>query len=256
MSIGRFERMVGIPEDEYYQLKNLQRTADPIQNKFMTLSEDYRKQSFIENPHVRVQRQGETLNEMINVKDELRNRLVQGTPKPYRTRAQSLFEHIASKVIVNEKGEMQDQQGKVIEGSNIADLIQHAVRDRRRNIIPTGWNSFLNILKDNNTPQMILNYDTLSEMGNAQVIKQSVVKRPIVKVDASTSPIVKQPKVKVDASTSPIQFRGRPPARATVKLPPVKKVETRSAVAKTVAKKAVNIKKEPDYKKTKGQKYI
>lgn len=38
MSIGRFERMVGIPEDEYYQLKNLQRTADPIQNKFMTLS--------------------------------------------------------------------------------------------------------------------------------------------------------------------------------------------------------------------------
>ena len=47
-----------------------------------------------------------------------------------------MFNFINKKLTVNEKGEIVDNDGKVIEGSNIADLIQHAVRDRRRNINP------------------------------------------------------------------------------------------------------------------------
>ena len=164
MSIGRFERMVGITEDEYRHLKSLQHTNDPLQNKFLTLSNDYKRQEFINNPYVRVQRQGETLGQMIKIKDSLRQRVVDATPKPYRTRTQSLFQFIADKMNVNAKGEVYDKDGAIIEGSNIADLIQHAVRDRRRNMTPAGWSSFLDILRDNNAPRMILNYDTLDEM--------------------------------------------------------------------------------------------
>ena len=36
------------------------------------------------------------------------------------------------------RGEIINDDGKVIEGSNIAVFIQHAVRDRRGNMIPTG----------------------------------------------------------------------------------------------------------------------
>ena len=39
-----------------------------------------------------------------------------------------------------------------------------AVRDRRRNITPPGWEEFKTLLKDANAPRMILNYETLEEM--------------------------------------------------------------------------------------------
>ena len=168
MAFSRFQRMVGIPEDEYTHLKSLQQATDPVQNKFLSLSHEYQKEGFIKNPHVRVQKQGETLNEMINMKEELRTRLVQATPKPYRTRAESLFQYVANKISTNERGEMMDVDGSLIEDSNIADLIQHAVRDRRRNIIPPGWNNFLKVLRDTNAPRMILNYDTLNEISGKQ----------------------------------------------------------------------------------------
>ena len=175
MSLSRFERMVGIPEDEYHQIRSSQLQVDPIQRKFTSLSDEYKKQDLISNPHVRVQRQGETLNEMINLKDDLRSRLTQVTPKPYRTRAQSLFQHVANRIVLNEKGELHDADGKLIEESNISDLIQHAVRDRRRNIVPVGWSTFLNILQDNNTPRMILNYDTLQEMQTGKLVTKPVI---------------------------------------------------------------------------------
>ena len=89
MTVSRFERMVAIPEEEYHQLKSLQHTSNPLQNKFQSLSSDYQKQGFINDPYTRVQRQGETLHEMKRVKDELSKRLLSLTPKPYQTRAQS-----------------------------------------------------------------------------------------------------------------------------------------------------------------------
>ena len=164
MSIGRFERMVGIPEDEYHHLKSLQASDNPLQKKYLSLSSDYRKQGFIHDPQVRVARQGETLSQIINLKDEIRKRLVESTPRPFQTRVQSLFQFISDKINVNNKGEMYDKDGAIIEGSNISDLIQHAIRDRRRNITPSGWSEFLGVLKENNVPRMILNYDTLDEM--------------------------------------------------------------------------------------------
>ena len=164
MALSRFGRMIAIPEEEYLQLKSLQELNNPLQNKFLSLSNDYRKQGSISDPYVRVQRQGETLNQMINLKDELKKRLVEATPKPYQSRAQSLFQFVANKLNLNEKGELLNADGSVVSGSNIGDLIQHSVRDRRRNMVPPGWQTFLDILRDNNVPRMILNYDTLDEM--------------------------------------------------------------------------------------------
>ena len=164
MNIARFERMVGIPEDEYIHLKSLQQVHNPLQNKFQTLTNEYNTQEFITNPYTRNQRQAETLNSMINLKDEMRKHLVQVTPRPYQSRAENLYNFISNKMTINEKGEMMDRNGKVVEGSNISDLIQHAVRDRRRNITPPGWEEFKTLLKDANAPRMILNYETLEEM--------------------------------------------------------------------------------------------
>lgn len=172
MPVGRFERMIGISEDEYYQLKSLQQSNDPLQNKFLSLSSDYKKQDLIKDPFVRVRRQGETLSQMINVKENLKHRLTEATPKPYRSRVHSLFQFISDKVNVNDKGEIIDNDGVVIEGSNIGDLIQHAVRDRRRNMTPAGWTNFLSILRDSNAPRMILNYDTLDELQLRKTINQ------------------------------------------------------------------------------------
>lgn len=181
MSYSRFDRMLAIPEDEFYQLKSLQLTNDPAQNKFLSLSNDYRRQASIVNPHTRVQRQGETLNQMINVKDDIRERLISATPKPYQSRAQSLFQFIANKLKMNEKGELINDDGSVLDGSNITDLIQHSVRDRRRNITPVGWSTFVKTMKEANVPRMILNYETLDEMSSSkQANKKSLIPVPII----------------------------------------------------------------------------
>ena len=175
MSYGRFDKMVAIPEEEYMQLKKIQPSKDPMQpvkdpmmGKFLTLSNDYKKQSNIMNPYIRNQRQGETLTQMMNVKDALRQRTLSATPRIYQSRAQSLFQFVADKLNMNERGELLTMDGSVIEGSNIADLIQHSVRDRRRNIVPAGWSEFLQTLQANNVPRMILNYDTLSELNQSR----------------------------------------------------------------------------------------
>lgn len=175
---GRFQRMYAIPEDEYQHLKSLQQTRDPMEKKFIDLSSEYQQQDTINDPTVRVQRQGETLHAMMNIKDDLKDRLIAATPKLYRSRASSLFQFIGNKIGVNDKGELLDVNNKGIEGSNIGDLIQHAVRDRRRNMVPQGWTTFLQMLRDNNVPQMILNYDTLEEMKPSKAIVKSA---PVIK---------------------------------------------------------------------------
>ena len=167
MTSNRFERMVSIPEDEYRQLlanRQLQKVNNPLESHFQTLSNEYNKLNMINDPQLRVLRQGETLDELIKVKEQLRERLREATPKPYRTRAESLYNFMKDKIQVNPKGEIYTNEGVRIEGSNIADLVQHAVRDRQRNINPLGWKTFVSQLKDHNAPQMILNYNTLDEL--------------------------------------------------------------------------------------------
>ena len=109
MTSNRFERMVSIPEDEYRQLlahRQLQKVNNPLEAHFQTLSNEYDKLNTINDPHIKVLRQGETLDEMIKVKEQLRERLREATPKPYRTRAESLYNFMKDKVQFNPKGEI------------------------------------------------------------------------------------------------------------------------------------------------------
>lgn len=185
MAFSRFQRMMAIPEEEYQHLKSVQQVNDPLQSRFLSLSNTYKQQGHIRDPEIRNFQQGETLSHMIDLKEKLRQRLVGITPRPFKTRAEGLFQFISDKVRVNETGEIQDGvSGTTIAGSNISDLIQHAVRDRRRNIgVPPGWESFLTTLKTTNAPRVILNHDTLAEMAG------NVVATPKVKPLPSKLPI-------------------------------------------------------------------
>lgn len=245
MSSSRFQRMVGIAEDEYMHLKSLQQVNNPLQSRFLSLSKEYDQQGMIHDPQVRVQRQGETLNQMINIKDDLRKRAIQITPRPYQGRVQNLFDFVSDKVGVNAKGEMYDRHGAVIEGSNITDLVQHAVRDRRRNIVPTGWKEFLNVLRDNNAPRMILNYDTLDEIQAAQLPKSS----------PTSSSSTKRP-TRVDSK------RRKDLKAAAIKTKSLFKSKSKSPAIRKKPKASIRIKKEPEYfnegkgKGKGGKKYI
>ena len=70
----------------------------------------------------------------------------------------------------NEKGEIIDAQtGQVIENSHIDDLLQHAVRDMRRNLgKPVGWDYFLKMLRHENVPHNIVGSPTVLELSKAQ----------------------------------------------------------------------------------------
>ena len=164
MSFGRFDRMVAIPEDEYKQMRNMQQLTNPEGVHFQHLSRKHDQQDAIRDPYDRIHLQGETLNQMIELKDTMRQRLLEATPKPYQNRASTLFSFMKDKLQLSPKGEIYNDKGQLIAGSNITDLVQHAVRDRRRAMNPSGWLEFVNYMKQNNVPNMILNYDTLDEM--------------------------------------------------------------------------------------------
>ena len=216
MALSRFQRMVALPEEEYQHLKALQQTNDPLQTKFHSLENDYRKQSFIPDAYARVQSQGETLNEMVKVKDELRKRLIQSTPKAFQSRSQSLFQFIENKLSINEKGEVLDDDGAIIHGSNIGDLVQHAVRDRRRNIVPAGWDHFLDILRETNAPRMIMNYDTLEELhtpGSRKPIPSPFKSSPKATVTKKSEPIPTIATVKRQVARQTQDIKRREPKR-------------------------------------------
>lgn len=200
MIASRFERMVAIPEQHYNYLKNLQQTNHPTQTLFSSLTNDYSRQGQIQDPYVRIQRQGETLDAMKKLKDDMRQRIIQSTPKPYQSRADNLLQYVEGHIPFNERGEMLDANELPIDGSNITDLIQHAVRDRRRNIQPKGWQFFKDRLQGLNVPHSLLNYDTLDEMKRSLRIKQSPdsfikgPQLPFKRTKEESKPIVSPPK--------------------------------------------------------------
>ena len=239
MSVSRFERMVAVPEEEYQYLKSLQHVKnDPLENKFLSLSNDYHRQGLISDLQTRVQRQGETLNEMIKIKDDLGKRVIDATPKPYQKRAQSLLNYLRQKLDVNQKGELMDKFGKAIEGSHIGDLIQHAVRDRRRNIIPIGWEQFLSTLQDENAPRMILNYDTLDEMRHPKNFQAAPKVGKQLKFG---SPIPFNANVKTEGVT-PVSEKKRKLSSVSPNPFSIPKQEVKSKKSKRVKKKPTNLK--------------
>ena len=173
--MSHFQRMIAIPQEEYLQLSTVQNARQPLTQQFYNLESQYNQEARISDPHKRVILQSQTLDEMKQLKDQMRHYLSISTPKPYRTRAQALLENVSSFLHFNERGEIYDRENNIIANTRLEDLIQHAVRDRRRNISPAGWKYFLNLLLENNIPKSILNRGTIEEMeemGRSTNIKQ------------------------------------------------------------------------------------
>ena len=162
--MSHFQRMIAIPQEEYFQLSTVQNARQPLTQQFYNLDSRYNQESEIKDPYKRLVLQSETLEDMKRLKDQMRHYLSVSTPKPYRTRAQALLENVSVFLRFNERGEIYDKENNLLENTRLEDLIQHAVRDRRRNINPTGWSHFLNVLREHNVPKSILNRGTLDEM--------------------------------------------------------------------------------------------
>lgn len=175
--MSSFQRMIVIPQEEYLALSSMQNVKEPLAQHFYDLEKRYSSDESIKDPYRRLIMQSSTLDQMKQVKEQLRNSLTISTPKPYQSRANALFQTIESFLKFNDKGEIYLDDGSVVSGSRVEDLIQHAVRDRRRNLTPTGWIDFLTILRDHNVPKSILNRDTLDEMeGKATPIPSIKIK--------------------------------------------------------------------------------
>ena len=206
--MSSFDRLVAIPEEEYMTLSSMQNIKDPLAQHLYSLEKRYTSEENIKDPYRRLVLQSNTLDRLKQVKDELRNSLTMATPKPYVKRASALFEEIQKFLKFNDKNEIFSDDGTLVSGSRLEDLIQHAVRDRRRlgDKMPTGWPEFLKILRDHNVSKYHLNRNTLDEMDKLtipQVTSKSDVKRSVSIKSEPEEESIRQ------ISRSPSQKRGR-----------------------------------------------
>ena len=221
--MSSYSRMVVIPQEEYMQLSAVQQVRQPVTQQFYNAEQDYQKNLHGTDPQRTVLLQSETIERLKDLKDQMRAYLTISTPRPYRTRAEALFQSIEPHLNVNEKGEIIKDDNTVIESSRYEDLIQHAVRDRRRNFTPTGWSYFVDLLKKYNVPKSSLNRETLDELATPMrtpmrtpIPKSSKIPRPTfskstlkpIKFESVDPPTPKQRK-----SRSRTRRKRQPPSR-------------------------------------------
>ena len=188
--MSSFQRLIAVPQEEYLALSSMQNVREPLAQHYYGLEKQYNSEEKVRDPYRRLMMQTATLDQMKQVKEQMRNSLAVSTPKPYQSRANALFQTIESFLKFNDKGEIFSNDGATIPGSRVEDLIQHAVRDRRRNMTPKGWSDFLTILREHNVPKSILNRDTLDEM-EGKVETKSREASPIVKHEPTTAMQIK-----------------------------------------------------------------
>ena len=173
-----FQRLIAIPQEEYMQLTRVQQVRQPVTQQFYNLERQYNEQARIDNPYQRLMLQSETLDEMKDLKERMRQDITSSTPKPYQKRASALFQSMEPFLKFNERGEIYNASEQLIPQSRLEDLVQHAVRDRRRNLTPKGWDEFRHLLKSHNVPKFMLNRDTLEELDKEEMIKKEVSSTP------------------------------------------------------------------------------
>ena len=208
--MSSYSNMVIILQEEYMQLSAVQQVRQPVTQQFYNAEQDYQKNLHGADPHRTVLLQSETIERMKDLKEQMRAYLTISTPRPYRTRAEALFQAIEPHLNVNEKGEVIKDDNTVIESSRYEDLIQHAVRDRRRNFTPTGWSYFVNLLKKHNVPKSSLNRETLDELASPM---KTPMKTPVKASKLKPPTVYKTPmariKLESDDSVTPKQRRSR-----------------------------------------------
>ena len=145
--MNSFQRLVALPQEEYLQLSSMQHVNQPMVQHMSQLDKEYHHiPQTSDNPYEQMMKQGSVLEEMKQLKEKIRNEVSLGTPKPYRNRALSLYRSLEPYISLSERGELKDDKQQVYKDSRIEDLIQHAVRDRRRQFTPVAWSSFLDLL--------------------------------------------------------------------------------------------------------------
>ena len=181
----RFQRMIVIPQEEYTHLLGMQRMQQPHMTHYQTLQKEYQQQEEIKDPYSRLMHQSDTLADMKTLKDNMHRSLMTATPKPYRSRADTLMKVLEPHVSLTSKGEVVNTfSGNVIRDARMDDLIQHAVRDKRRHgFSPRGWSHFVQLLRDVNVPQIILNRETLNDL---QTLRRPIIKRKIEETKLSS----------------------------------------------------------------------
>ena len=163
--------MVVIPQEEYTQLASMRQVQQPLTHQFQQLETQYERNAHIPDPYRRLMLQGETLDEMKELKDKMRESVVNSSPKAYQSRARTLYQSAESFIKFNSRGEIYDEHGQLVDNSRMEDLIQYAVRDRRRDVTPVGWKAFVNLLRNNNVPRYALNRDTIEELHTTFQVK-------------------------------------------------------------------------------------
>lgn len=197
--MSRFQRMVVIPESEYKQLlfnkeiSNEKEIGNPLVSQFHSTSKQYEQEKTIPDDFKRLVNQGRTLERLKDIKNELRENMDLGTPKQYRGRANALYSAIHSHIKLSNKGELIDLNNDIIPNSHISDLIQYAVRDKRRNFQPIGWSEFVQQLHDMNSPMSPLNTETIKEINN---LKLPTIKAPSARRKPRFKQLDRKPRIK------------------------------------------------------------
>ena len=221
-----YSTMAVIPMDEYTQLQSLLKSRSPLDSQLKTLTQTYHHHEGVVDPQERSIQQGQDMFRIQHLKEKMRSHLNSVTPKPYRARADQLLRFLDPIITFNEHGELINRSvGTPILGSRIDDLIQHAVRDKRRQFTPVGWSDFVKILHDKNTPKMLLNQPTISEMDGSFLVRPSYGRRalspkspPKLIKRKPTSRAVKREVFDASvAHSSSHMSRSRPPTRLYVK---------------------------------------
>ena len=86
-------------------------------------------------------------------------RILESVPSTMKKKAKLLLDHLkdAADVGWNDKTELLIR-GRPIEGSNLSDLINDVLRARKNMSPPRGWESFVQVLKDINTPRELIGH--------------------------------------------------------------------------------------------------
>lgn len=87
-------------------------------------------------------------------KQNINNDIIASVPKTLQNKATLLIERLKrdSTIKWDNKGVV-EINGKTIKGSNIIDLVNDVIRERKTSQTPTGWSYFSSVLKNINIPQ-------------------------------------------------------------------------------------------------------
>ena len=90
---------------------------------------------------------------------KVEKRVLESVPKTLKRKAQLLLDHVKDNLDMswNERGELV-YQGQTVEGTNMSDLVNDVLRQRKKSEDPRGWETFAQALKATNVPRELIGH--------------------------------------------------------------------------------------------------